>query len=421
MDLHDMPYARMKRKLYSALFALFPVFNIYATGILPGISIGQILLLLSSIILLINNRCVISSHFLYYLLYAIFISILSILKPWVNIENVFYEVISLFLFFFIFNAAFSYANVYIVKKGVIYLALFSLSFFYLQVILSLFGINISGIIPFLPLSYTSETESFIQYQLGLGRFCSIFEEPAHYATFMSFALSMLLFSEDNKKHKYLILLIIISIILSKSSSGYFLLFATIAYFFFVKIKKSKYKLLSYSLCCLVGILLIIFFARNTDTIMAATRLSELAINPQVSEYGYSSYIRVIRGYIPFIEGSISAKIFGNGIGSLLSWVGFHPDSNFLSITDYNPNWINSFQLLLFSTGILGALLFLTKLFKSFLNRSNLGIILTLQYILCLISDGFLFTPISALFLYFILKDTSPTNEYSDNKCSYSYV
>lgn len=151
---------------------------------------------------------------------------------------------------------------------------------------------------------------------------------------------------------------------------------------------------------------------NEITQSVINRYLTLSLNPENSEYGYSSYTRLFRGYIPFIEGSFADKIGGQGIGNLLSYIKHNPQTAFLSVTDYDPNWINSFQFILFSTGIIGAILFFRFLFSFYNKTSSLGKTLIYIYILALLSSGILLTPSSMIFLYAIYKE-SLNHVYSD--------
>ena len=134
------------------------------------------------------------------------------------------------------------------------------------------------------------------------------------------------------------------------------------------------------------------------------RYLSLSLQPENSEYGYSSYTRLFRGYIPIMESPFLLQIFGNGFGTLLSFVKANPNSNYLMYTDYDPNWINSFQLVIFSFGIIGGILFFKKLIYVAKRTSYFGRSLFFIYMLAMLSSGILLTASSMLFLFFMYKE-----------------
>ena len=126
------------------------------------------------------------------------------------------------------------------------------------------------------------------------------------------------------------------------------------------------------------------------------------------EHGRSSYIRVVRGYIPFIESNLGYKIMGNGLGNLLGYVKSNPYSNYLLLTEFNPNWINGFQYLLFTTGIVGAILYLLQILKLYMRTSTVGKLLVICLILMFLSSDSFFSV--GMILYIIVKEISTHNK-----------
>lgn len=396
-----------KAKSASILFALFPLLNIYATGIIPGISIGQCLLLIIFMCCIFLKDSKLNVYFGKYILYSIGITICCQVYSWTQWGDCLYEGLSLLVFFFLLNCAVKYLDYRMCKKAMYVIGVFSLVFFFLQYTLSFLGIRISGILPYFQLSNEEDTNTFIASQLNRDRFSSVFQEPAHYAEFMILILSFLLFTGRRTKMKIILSIIIsTSILLSQSAGGYVLLLVSWSFWILTKfLKNIKYKsiyLIGVILFCIAAFWLI---ESNEAFVKVAERYKELSLTPEVTVNGYSSYIRVIRGYIPYIEGNSVDKIFGHGVGTLVSYVNSHPQSMFLSITDYNPNWVNSFQYILFTTGIIGVYFFFFPIMNIYKKRSLLGKVLTWQYVLTLLSSGILLTPMSAIFLYIIISES----------------
>lgn len=387
-------------KSLSIIFAFFPILSIYETGIIPVLSIGQILLILYFLAFCINNR--LELQFPAFVLYSICITMACMTKPGISINESLHELLAFILFF----SLFSFVVKAVVYKdflcGIKFLGFLSLYFFYVQYILSFVGIKIIGIVPGIPLSNGSDPAAFHSSHLLLNRLSSIFQEPAHFAQFMSMFLSIVLYKYKNTRNNLLLSLFIsLAIILCKSAGGYVLLIICWASwgYRFIKNKKNKARYILLSLVLMSGIIFLVVHNSSTNSVIE--RYQTLSTTPENSEYGYSSYIRLFRGYIPFIEGNIAEMIFGHGIGTLLSFNRMNPNSLFLTITDYDANWINSFQFILFGTGIIGTSLFFMYLIRLYKRTSALGKNLCFVYLATLLSTGILLTASSMLFLYVI--------------------
>lgn len=388
----------MKRYL-PLIFAFFPILNIYETGIISALSIGQILLLFSFVACRNNTFRL---HFPAFVVYGTLITIICIVKPGVSIAESVYELLAFLIFFILYSFVIKAVDYFKFLKSIKILGYVSLSFFYLQYILKLIGIHIVGIIPGLPLSNGAISSDFYQSRLYADRISSIFQEPAHFAEFMSMFLAIILYKFGNSRKKLVLAIAIsLSVILCRSAGGYVLLLVCWLCWGwdFLKGKKNKIKYLFPAVIIICLMLPVILQNEMIGSVL--TRYQTLSFSPENSEYGYSSYTRLFRGYIPFIESTLFEKIFGHGIGTLLSFVRMNPNSMFLAITDYDANWINSFQFILFSTGVIGAILFFKYLYMLYRTASPLGKTLVIIYILALLSSGILLTPSSMLLLYVI--------------------
>ena len=408
------------RKYLPLVFAFFPILNIYETGVIPALSIGQILLLCYFF-----KTCRINTfrfQFPYFVAYSTLITILCMAKSGISFVESVYELFSFLVFFTLYSFVLQEVDYKKLIKGLKILGYVSLLFFYLQFILKLFGIHIVGIIPGLPLSNGSISSDFHQSRLFADRISSIFQEPAHYAEFMCMFLAILLYKfESSRKKLILAIAISLSVILCKSAGGYVLLLVCWVCWgwSFLKGKKNKIKYLFPAVIIICLMLPVV--SQNELIGSVLTRYQTLSFSPENSEYGYSSYTRLFRGYIPFVESSVEEMIFGHGIGTLLSFVRMNPNSMFLAVTDYDANWINSVQFILFSTGIIGAVLFVSYLYKLYRISSPLGRTLVKIYILTLLSSGILLTPSSMLFLYLIYYERMSHLSEKSYPLNYNYT
>ena len=325
-----------------------------------------------------------------FVVYALIISLIRLTTPWVNIAESLHDVSSLLLFFFILFCTITYADYSVFKETIIKVGFVSLSFFLLQFALSLIGIKISGIFPLLPLSNEIPTSEFIATQLGRERLSGLFQEPAHYSEFMVLVLVYVLFSlKQNSKNIFYALLITISILMSSSASGLAMIITIwLSWLLVFKLKSSHHKV-GYIICVFLLIGIVVVLASQFENIAnVAGRFNELS-GEEATTHGRSSYIRVVRGYIPFMEGDWEHQLFGNGLGTLMSYVKSHPQSEFLLVSDFNSNWINGIQYLLFTTGFFGALLYFSQIAYFFKKTSPIG----RTFVICLIlmflsSDSF---------------------------------
>lgn len=406
-----------KIKFLSFVIAFLPILNIYETGIVPLLAIGQLLFVVFIVFDLLQRQSI-HIKFIGFLFYAVFISILNWTRPSVIFLQSFSETLSLILFVVLLSYSVERGNEIYVKKYLFVLAKYSLIFFYFQYALSLVGIHVIGIIPGVPLANGADPSSFYNSHLLLTRLSSFFQEPAHYAEFMSLILAFILFKEQNKrKNLFLSILISMSIVLSQSAGGYFLLLTCWLYWTYTHLRSSKGK--SVFLIVLPILVVAVIYGSQTEMVSKVLgRYASLSFTPENSEYGYSSYVRLFRGYIPIFESPWYSQLFGNGLGTLLSFVKSNPGSAYLSITDYDPNWINSFQYIIFCTGVVGFLIFFKKLLQMFRRTSQFGKCLFFIYLLDLLSAGMLMTASSILFLFFMFKEYYKYNKYDINYCSH---
>lgn len=390
------------KKIFGIIVGAYPILNIYATGVIPGISIGQLLLLFFCASAFFHKRM--KGYFLPFIIYGIIITIICWFKSWVNIAESLYELLAFVLFFFFLNNSLTNADYKTVKQTVSKIGLVSCVFFYIQYALMLVGIRISGLIPGLPMSNGGNSMEMAASQIERDRLSSIFQEPAHYAEFMAICLVMIMFTMPNGKKKYFhISAIALSILLCQSAGGYFLLLAAFVCWLLYMVRDSKGSVkavvIGSLLICVPA--LVYLFSSNELFMSVLARFQTISFTPEASEHGYSSYTRLLRGYIPIVEGDALDVIFGKGIGTLLSYVRSFPNSDFLTITDYDPNWINSFQFIILYTGSIGGFLFFKQLFSFYKQGVVESRTLVIIYILALFSSGILLTGSSLLFIYLI--------------------
>lgn len=361
--------------LAGAILALMPFLNIYDSPI-PFLSLGQSAMLLVILIGFMAKKVHIKFYFLAFTIYACLSSFMNILSPWIIAEDVIHDILAWLFFIVIVVSSIGIVNYEVFLKTLRFFGLVSLAFFLAQFVLDRIGVRIIGIIPFLPLS-DGDTAEIIDKQLNSARLSGLFMEPAHYCQFMALFLLTTLFSSLKYRLKLIVaFLTSLTILLSHSTSGVILVaIAWICWFLGnsegVKMKKSN-----------VAMLILLFvaafiFSSIEEMSEVTERLNMNYLTGDVGVGHYSSYIRVVRGYIPFFEVDFINQLFGSGLGSHHSYIVSHPSTAFLRLTALIPNWINSMSYLLFSTGIIGTMLFFSQLYSLYKDNTRLskGIIL----------------------------------------------
>lgn len=391
------------RAINGVVLGLFPLLNIYSFG-LPYLSIGQFLLF----VLLIRDtfRFGLSKKDIFFkpfLIYAFFISIAGCFISWVEPGDVFHDILSMILFCVFLFPAFRFVDYDVFIRTIKIFGLICLSFFFIQFVLLKVGVSISGIIPFLPLK-EADTASLIAKQMESTRASAFFMEPAHYSQFMVLVLLFFLFLEDrNKKNFFISILITISLLLSESSTGYALFTLMWGVWSLEFVKNSRNKLIVIGLVVAVLSAVVVFILSNENFAESFGRYRELNSDTAGSSvHGYSTHIRMVRGYFPFIESDFWEKLFGHGLGSHNSYVDTHQTSLFFLLTDKIPHYINSFQYLLFSVGIIGSLLYYSQMFKLYINTSRIGKVCVIGLCLLFLSADFFY--ISFIWLYVIIME-----------------
>lgn len=393
-----------KNKVLTTVLALSPLLDIYTVGV-PLLSLSQLLLVVILSFCYITHKGRLEMYFVAYIIYALLITIFNfVFTPWTIIGDGIHDICSLLLFFFTLFGIINFADYEKFKKILLTLGTVSLAFFFLQYGLRLIGISISGIIPFLPLANEVNTAEMIAHQSDLDRNSGLFLEPAHYSDFMIIVLTFYLFKEKmSRKDIIYSIAITISILLSQSATGYALMTIVLAYWLFVyHLKKSKYKFLFLSFAVALVAVLVVVVSSNEGLMEVFGRYNELSGETNDSVHGTSSYVRVLRGYIPFFESDTLHQLLGSGLGCLLGFVKAHPSSDYLALTTFTPDWVNGLQYLIISTGIIGALIYFSQLYKIGKKTSMLGKAFIVVLILLFLSANSFFS--QGMILFIIVKE-----------------
>ena len=207
---------------------------------------------------------------------------------------------------------------------------------------------ISLIIPNFKSSYGVMTNELVA---NIRRPSSFFSEPAHYVQYASIPFLAVLFKEVKSKKDILSLIVIgVSIALTNSGNGLLVIILSLMCLIVNELHRKKIVLLLLLVFAVTTVLIFLFnYSKSFNTLI--NRIIEVTEDPKIGHL--SGYVRVVRGYIGFINLPIFSKIFGIGIGVYhnLFYTDFY--SVLSAKTDILLDYLNGTQYYLISLGLIG--------------------------------------------------------------------
>jgi len=402
------------KNLVSLLFALSPILSIYATGI-PGISFADLFILGVGTVSVVKKKYC-TPYFVSYIIYTVFITFLSYLLGYNEFDISSRTLISFLMFFYMFNATPYIGDFKLVMKCLFSIGNICCTFFIFQyLVLLVSGFVIPGILSFFPLANEVNTDEFLVNVSNRDRLSSLFTEPAHFCEFLIIVLSIRLFvNNHNKKNIILAIIYTVCIYLSKSAIG-FASSICIWGLWIIKYTQlwEKHKI-SFIALAVFLVFATIPLLSDVGEESIINRFTQISFTPEVSSYGFSSYIRVLRGYIPFIESDLLIKLFGSGVGSIYTFIKNNPNTDFLFYVDYLIDYLNSVQYVLFYSGIVGFLLLLKQFRILYIKTSKVGQVLLLVSLLQMFAAGYLFSMNFVIVIYVVINSIRyDINNYSN--------
>lgn len=390
------------KDLISFILALIPILSIYATG-LPGISLAELFIIFCGTLCL-QRKGNLRPYFFTYVIYSLIITFCSLVLGYNDFSLSLRTIMSFLMFIYFFSVVPYIGKIGQVLKYLLVIGNISCIFLIFQyLVLSISGYIVPGVLSFLPLSNEINTEEFLVNITGRDRLSSFFTEPAHFCEFLVIVLTIRLFlNKQEIKSVVLAIMYTICIIISKSAIG----FASILFIWgiwLIKVtdlwSKHKFLFLVITLLIVIGIIPILAIIGDDSII---NRFTQISFTPEASNNGFSSYIRVLRGYIPFMESNMIVKLFGGGIGSIYSFVNNNPNTDFLLYVDYNIDYLNSVQYVLLYTGIIGLIIMGKHLYKLYIKTVDVGKILLLVSLLQMFACGYFFSMNFLIVMYIVI-------------------
>ena len=219
------------------------------------------------------------------------------------------------------------------------------------------GINISGLVSFIPTIYESMGTNQISVQESLTEHSSLFLEKSYFAQYLFPFIVLKLFSGKKDDLKKAIMISFI-VVLSRSGNGIVLLLIIWSCWFFMGRIRLKYKMGM----IIFAVLAILLMMRIDSTIIENIlgRAIELQSYGGDERFQSSGFIRFFRGYYAYADMPTFNKLFGANPFFVQSII----QSNYF-FSDSDDRFLNGTQTLLMHHGAIVCFLFFRHLYQMY--------------------------------------------------------
>lgn len=410
--------------LYSIIVIFLPILNVYKF-VLP---VGDVLAILGFFVLY-NNRNWIGGNetraqrtgygiFVIYCILSIPLSIISgadineIFSK--NLHLVLYMIYGIYLSKYYFRYS-EFFNLFL--RVVSVLACIELAQF---IVYLATGRQLLLLIPSIPLNYSISnyrdyTDMFTRAALSQGyRPSSLFLEPAHYAFYALIALIIVLMKKNKSKYEYIkILIYILSIICSYSSGGVICMAICIIYYFVANgaNHKSTAEFIFKTSMIAASIFAAVYVLQHETRLISM--ISERLMSIGSSTYDTSGNRRVLRGLFVWRELPFLNKIFGTGMGNLLSTI---VHENILVLTDRAfSDEMSSLFYLMCSCGILGTCLYYWTIIRKFFFSNQIQKLVIITFLISSFFNNNILQGVSVIYLLMMFTKSHMAYELYENE------
>lgn len=359
-------YEKLK-KIFTTIVLVLPIASQYKS-IVPGISIGDLMLLLITIFILIelimkqhkiSVNSLIRSPFMWF---AIYISCGSLISSMTQYYSSMTDIIvrSIRYIFYIFTATFIsslYFDFNLFIKRYRKVVLFATTFLFIQIILFNFkGYILMGTIPGLKISNPGYSEDVMRNLYSyFHRPSSIFLEPGYFAQYTLPYLAFLLFNngESSKitKIKFIeIMFVTIGIILTTSGQGIMIALFIWGIWFMTKFYNHKDKKIN--LLFFLGICAFIV----SIPIILKVPIVERSVARLFGSPGSSSSSRIFRGFHIYNQLDPLYKVIGVGYGNVGAHIVYKGIYTIYDTGFILSEYMNSIAYILVNLGMVGFVL-----------------------------------------------------------------
>ena len=402
-------------KLYTMWVLILPVTTIYASP-LSSISIGEIIILFMMVVCFFDmfytkTLYLDMSPFLFYLLYALIISVLC--GGWFTINCTSYSmsdsVERMFRdgFYFAIIVMFSpkYFDFEFGKKILEKISFFLCAFVITQFLVYLATrIYIPGVIPWLK---TTISGGFTGAELsakfvsnasidGFVRAPGFFSEPAVVAQFLSVSLLCVLFPIYGKTEYKKAILYSVTMLTTFSVNAYVALFVCWGLWTIYSNRGNRDKIIRIILFIILAIVGFVVLMKNDKTASVINRLIELKNGGRTSG---SSVLRVVRGMAFYAKMPLGFQILGSGFGNFVQFKSMYDINTIYEMAD---EYMNTNAYVLISSGIIGFILYITALFRSAKGKIILSSMIAIIVLVFGLSSSIYSSAVYAIMLTFLI-------------------
>jgi hypothetical protein len=391
----------------------------YVSGI-PGITFGELLLIIACLLIIFQNRFVIEitkvTPLLLLFSISLLISIISIpLQNSSFIQVSFIEVVTRLIryFTYIFFVTLTAKHLDLKFALKYYRIICLLLSIYILLQFSFYHIfHIMLPIKILPLEWTRiyDVEILLNsIDASHFRAYGVFAEPGYAAVFLLPGFALSLFGWIERKVDYWILfLIAIAIMFTASLQGIIVsIFTVIAFLFRGSSRKFKRehfrKLRDIVIVALILMILLIFFSSLDIFNVAILRIQNI-FNNYVEGGGGSTALRLFRGWSVFAALPLFYKIIGIGLGNMANFV---YEYNIITKYDSYDNSVIAMEFTdgvsgtLICTGVIGFVLLCRWIISLFKKVSGVHKIILIQFVILLFAGTLVFSPTMVFYMGFI--------------------
>ena len=236
------------------------------------------------------------------------------------------------------------------KKYYELLVLLSCGFLFLQVIVAyVSGVDIGGLVSFLPTIYESKGIDADSLTTNAGRHSSFFLEPSYFAQYVFPYVILKLFS-SRRIEIVKVAIVSFAVFLSQSGNGAVLLIIIFAFWFIFENINFRIKLG----IVIIGVLglLLLFDYMGEEMERMLERTSEFLSYEGNEQFQSSGFIRFFRGYYAYADMPLFNKIFGANP----AFVDIVVHSNYFFVLSKDDAY-NGTQMLLLYHGLISCILF----------------------------------------------------------------
>ena len=411
----DVKYLNIR---FYSLCIVLPTFLHQYGSFLPGVTFGELMLILTSAFVLLfdgfNLNIYKTKKLIEFYSVCMFLTLLSFLLQQLDFIAVsMFEVLSrwmryfAYVIFIVVSADKLDANYAL--KIYRYICVFVSLYIVLQT-LGYYTLNFALPVKILPLPFSRESDMFVLFS-GFDKYYyrayGPFAEPGYAAKFLLPGLAISLY-DSLKSHKNISLLMLIStgIILTTSVQGVLLAVFSFIYFGFSLLQNKEFRI-SFNLgkIFIVGLLVMLLSFIFYSVGILETPIERISSIFAVSQGGTlarsSTGMRVYRGFALFAVLPTLYKIIGVGLGNLGNFVvenNIYTNFDYFFTTINQIEYVNAISGLLLSSGIIGAFYFIKYFCSLYRNTENPYTLIFLQFTLLLFGGGGFFSMTTVLYL-----------------------